>query len=309
MTDPPNQVRRERGAEGEQRYRHPRKPLSAQHLLGQERADGHTGGKAGAAEHLASHDHAQRPALCQGSLALDCVVHTRILLVSQWDADGRDMTSAAQNRGGAAERAHASIREAIVRGELLPGAMLSENELATGLAMSRTPVRAALTRLQDEGLVTIYPQRGALVRELSDHEGREAADVRHALESAGVLRSNNTRRDNLVNHLSENVDRQQRALAQDDFLTFTTLAMRFHRAFVELSENATMLQIYDRLQDRQQLSISRSAHRISGDPRLVLDEHRTLLEDAHRGDWAGFAIHLGQHQSHSHGFESGLQRD
>src|SRR4051812_7155696 len=106
--------------------------------------------------------------------------------------------AASATRGGAAQRAHASIRDAIVRGELEPGAMLSENELAARLSMSRTPVRAALSRLQDEGLVTIYPQRGALVRQLTDNEVREAADVRHALESAGILRSDVSSRQGLV---------------------------------------------------------------------------------------------------------------
>ena len=51
----------------------------------------------------------------------------------------------------AAERAHAHIRDAIVGGGLEPGTMLSENALAGELSMSRTPVRAALARLQEEG--------------------------------------------------------------------------------------------------------------------------------------------------------------
>src|SRR5690625_6030153 len=88
--------------------------------------------------------------------------------------------------GTVAQRAYGAIRTAILSGDHLPGAMLSESVLASSLSMSRTPVRAALGRLQDEGLVTIYPKRGALVRELTAHEVREFAQVRHALESAGV---------------------------------------------------------------------------------------------------------------------------
>ena len=82
--------------------------------------------------------------------------------------------------------------------------------------------------------------------------------------------------------------------------------MEFHRAFVEMSANATMLDIYDRLQDRQQLSILRSSERIADEPHQVLAEHRQLLEDARGGDWAGFARHLDDHQSRSHGLETGL---
>lgn len=216
------------------------------------------------------------------------------------------MVAGAQARGGTADRAHASIRDSILRGEFAPGTMLSENELAATLSMSRTPVRTALSRLQDEGWVTIYPQRGALVRELTVQEVREAADVRHALESAGVKRGAGDRRDRLADQLAANVDEQERALAADDFAAFAVLALRFHRAFVEMSGNHTMIAIYDRLQDRQQLSIVRSADRLLADTPQVLAEHRRLVADARRGDWATFAVHLDEHQSRSHGFESGL---
>ncbi len=212
----------------------------------------------------------------------------------------------ARQSGGAADRAHASIRDRILQGALPPGAMLSENELAATLSMSRTPIRAALTRLQDEGLVTIYPQRGALVRELTEQEVREAAEVRHALESAGIRRSTPERRERLAPQLAENVAQQERALADGDFPRFTILAMRFHRMFVEMSANTVMLSIYDRLQDQQHLSIVRSSARIAGDPVPVLTEHRALLDDARRGDWVAFATHLNDHQTRSHGFETGL---
>lgn len=211
-----------------------------------------------------------------------------------------------QRPGGAAERAHAYLREEIMQARLAPGTMLSENELAATLSMSRTPVRTALSRLQDEGWVTIYPKRGALVRELTETEIRESADVRHALESAGVQRGTPALRERLAERLVENVDDQERALAEGDFASFASLAMVFHRTFVEMSGNATMLSLYDRLQDHQALSIVRSAGIISDDPRSVLAEHRLLLEDARRGDWTAFATHLYDHQTHSHDLESGL---
>lgn len=188
-----------------------------------------------------------------------------------------------------------------MQGRLAPGEMLSENELASRLSMSRTPVRAALGLLQDEGWVTIYPQRGALVRELSEEEVRESAEVRHALESAGVQRSTPARRAALADRLGANIDEQEAALTRGDFAGFTGLAMAFHRGFVELADNQIMLSLYDRLQDQQQLSIVRSARRISGDPPWVLAQHRTLLELAAGGDWAGFAASLRDHQDESHG--------
>jgi DNA-binding GntR family transcriptional regulator len=117
-------------------------------------------------------------------------------------------------RGGAAEQAHTFIRQAIRRGELAPGTMLSENELAASPSLSRTPVRAALSRLQDEGWVTIYPHRGALVHELTAQEVRESAEVRHALESAGIQRGDPARRAWLADQLADDLDQQERAPSQ-----------------------------------------------------------------------------------------------
>lgn len=179
--------------------------------------------------------------------------------------------------------------------------MLSENDLAADLAMSRTPVRSALARLQEEGWVAIYPQRGALVRELTDTEVRESADVRHALETAGVHRSIPALRGARAGWFATNLDTQANALRGNDFAGFTELAMALHRGFVELADNATLLDLYDRLQDRQYLSIIRSSGRIVAHPDDVLAEHRTLIADALAGDWAGFATHLAEHQELSHG--------
>lgn len=183
-------------------------------------------------------------------------------------------------------------------GELTPGTMLSENELATSLSMSRTPVRAALARLEDEGLIAVYAKRGALVRELSPREISEAAEVRLALESAGVHSAGRRSRTELAGSLLANISQQESALNAGDFAGFATHAMRFHRSFVEMSGNSIMLSFYDRLGDRQALSIVRSAPRIAQDPQVVLREHRELARLASAGDWIGFSDVLQAHQDH-----------
>lgn len=208
----------------------------------------------------------------------------------------------------AADRAHTHLREEILQGRITPGTMLSESELAGRLSMSRTPVRAALTRLQDEGWVTIYPQRGALVREVGEQEVWDAAAVRHALESAGVRRGVPSLRDALSGELAENLEAQRVALSDNDFASFMSLTMRFHRGFVELAGNAVMLSVYDRLQDKQAAAIARSSGTITGDIDQVIAEHRRLLDDALRGDWVTFARHLDDHQTRNHGLESGSTR-
>lgn len=74
------------------------------------------------------------------------------------------------------------LREAILRGYLKPGERLDENELAGLLNVSRSPVRHALRTLAAEGLVEVYPHRGAMVTELLPEELEEIYLIRGILE-------------------------------------------------------------------------------------------------------------------------------
>jgi DNA-binding GntR family transcriptional regulator len=141
------------------------------------------------------------------------------------------------------------------------------------------------------------------VRELTADEVRESAQVRHALETAGVQLADAHARSQLGPRLAESLDQQERALRSGDFPTFATSALGFHRAFVELSKNTIMLSFYDRLRDRQYFSIVRSAPTLTHDPERILAEHRALLGDAQSGDWVAFSTHLRAHQSNAHDLE------
>ncbi|KRA26145.1 transcriptional regulator [Microbacterium sp. Root61] len=205
----------------------------------------------------------------------------------------------------AAERAYAAIRGGILDGTHRPGSMLSENELATQLGMSRTPVRAGLSRLQDEEWITIYPKRGALVRALNDREIADLADARLILEAMGVQRASSDGRRALAERLEPGLVDQREALTARDLDRFVTLTIAFHRSFVEAGGNLTLLDVSDRLADRQRLLLS--AHRDTLFDRVddVIDEHRALIERLRADDPAGFAEALRTHLMDTHGPELG----
>lgn len=208
---------------------------------------------------------------------------------------------AADGAPTAAERAHAHIRDAIVGGGLEPGTMLSENALAGELSMSRTPVRAALARLQEEGWVRIYAQRGAQVQGLSPREIRESAQLRLALESAGVFHSSEAARSDLGERMGPNLAEQERALRVGDFPAFAEAAMAFHNAFVDLADNELMSATYARLRDRQRFSLTHHAGRIIGDADHTIADHRAVLAAAVAGDTIEFTRLLDAHQRDSYG--------
>lgn len=81
-----------------------------------------------------------------------------------------------------AKRAYVAIRAGIQDGSLSPEKRYSENEIATSMEISRTPVREALIELQREGLLQVTPQRGFRIRVLTEFEQQEVFDLRSVLE-------------------------------------------------------------------------------------------------------------------------------
>src|SRR5260370_18154192 len=80
----------------------------------------------------------------------------------------------------------AGVRRDIIPGRLAPGAMLSEQDIAAGFGISRTPVREAMIKLAEEGLVEIFPQYGSFVAPIKLRDVFDSQFVREALECAAV---------------------------------------------------------------------------------------------------------------------------
>ena len=89
----------------------------------------------------------------------------------------------------AVDRAYDTVRSGIIAGRYLAGARLTEQEIATTVGVSRTPVREALRRLDAEGLVEFTPNLGAVVTTWSEADSDEVFDLRAMLESYGARRA------------------------------------------------------------------------------------------------------------------------
>ncbi len=76
-----------------------------------------------------------------------------------------------------------ALRRAILTGEIKPGERLMEIHLAQELGVSRTPVREAIHKLEQEGLVTMIPRRGAQVAQISEKGLKDVLEVRRALDT------------------------------------------------------------------------------------------------------------------------------
>lgn len=195
----------------------------------------------------------------------------------------------------AAERAYQVIRERILDGTHLPGTMLGENALAADLGVSRTPIRVALARLQDEGWIVIYPKRGALVQGMSERMIAELADARFILETTAVDRASNELRHRLADRLDRSIAAQREALTRGDLRRFIDLTLEFHRGFVEAGGNTVLVELYVQLSDRHRFVLFAAGDRLLTRGTEIITEHEKLTQYLRTADAAEFAKTLRRH--------------
>ena len=148
---------------------------------------------------------------------------------------GDDSAPRRRNRGAAAEWAYQTLFDRILSLELPPGMQLSEAQIARDLGLSRQPVRDAFARLSWMGFLTILPQRGTLVSEVSDSAIAQARFMRMAIE-VEVARSAARQADKAgVAHLRSLLEAEAEVVAANDHMEFLHGDNLFHRAICDLA--------------------------------------------------------------------------
>ena len=200
-------------------------------------------------------------------------------------------TSAAAS-GSAAARVYAHVKERLLDGTFPGGSLLSENELSQQLGLSRTPVRQAFVQLEAEGLLELYPKRGALVVPVAASEIEDVFEARLLVEEHCARRAANAGA-RLVADLEPLIAEQEQAVARGatGMAEFARADRHFHRAIVHAAGNAILTRLYDALRDRQQRIATVSLARNPGDAERFVTEHRGIVEALGRGD-AADAAHL-----------------
>lgn len=136
-------------------------------------------------------------------------------------------------RGGMTERVQTVLREAIVSGDLQPGADIDKQAICERLGVSRFPVSEALARLQSEGLVEIQPQRGTRVTRIRLSDVRESNFIRRALEAQAVRMLAGQPIEGLLDALTRNLRYQAAAASAGDRNGFHALDLEFHQMLVD----------------------------------------------------------------------------
>jgi DNA-binding GntR family transcriptional regulator len=221
--------------------------------------------------------------------------HEEVAGLPEADREEGNGASGSGGRGLLKERAYAEIKQRILSSSLTGGAFLAERQLASQLGMSKTPIRAALERLELEGFVTISPQQGIIIRDLSVHDIADQYEIRTALESF-VLRSVAGRLiPAQVERLQANLDDQKAHRDPRDVERGIALDAEFHILFCEFLGNQEILRVMNSLRDK----IHRVIHQVfklhPGRMAGSYEDHCAIAGAVLQGDGALAARRIEEH--------------
>ncbi|MCR5189472.1 MAG: GntR family transcriptional regulator [Treponema sp.] len=178
------------------------------------------------------------------------------------------------------------IRENIINLELKPGTMISEQDIANELNLSRTPVHEAMQELATTKIIEILPQRGSYVSKIDMDRVDEAIFMRTTLESAIAKLACEKANDEDLLELEENLNLQEFYLEKNNLDKFMELDNAFHQTMYRIANKMQcfyMVKLMNIHHDR-----IRELHIHSSNPKTVISEHMEILEafKKHDGDKA-----------------------
>jgi DNA-binding GntR family transcriptional regulator len=207
------------------------------------------------------------------------------------ETDGATGYGLGRPHESAADRVYTFVKERIVTGDYAGGILISEGEVSSAVQISRTPVREAFLRLAIEGLLRLYPKRGALVVPVSANEIHDVLDARLLVErhSAETVIKNGRHRE-VAAALRTIVDKQRRTDVPLKPQYFSELDRSFHTTFIEAAGNELLTGFYNTLRDRQLRMNTTSLLRDPDRYATILAEHAELADLIETGDVD--AVHL-----------------
>ncbi len=145
-----------------------------------------------------------------------------------------------------------TLRRRILRGELKPGERLMEISLANRLGVSRTPIREAIHKLENEGLVVMVPRRGAHVAEITRQELDDVLEVRRSLEMLAIQRACEHITPEEIRELKEAEELFAAMVAKEDadFTKLGELDEQFHDVIYNATGNRRLIQILNNLREQ-----------------------------------------------------------
>lgn len=182
------------------------------------------------------------------------------------------------------ERAYRRLRDSIVDGALAPGARISERGLATALGISAQPVREALRRLEQDGMVVTLPRRGTVVAEFGPERLGELGLIRAALEGVSAALAAERLTAAGLAELGEVVATMRRATTVADIEALAEANERFHALLRAATGNAFLVRSLEALRAYDPLGRPRALGSTPRELPRALREHVGILAALQKRD-------------------------
>jgi DNA-binding GntR family transcriptional regulator len=171
----------------------------------------------------------------------------------------------------------------IVR-DIEPGKKINEEQLAKEIRVSRTPIREALCRLENEGIVKIVPRRGAFVADLNEINVNEILLIREVLEGLVARLATINMDEQKLEKLKAALDRVNTTLEEDcDLVTYTRSEVDFHATLLSASDNQMLKSMMEIINAHLQIIRLRTVV-IPERARKTVKEHNQILKAIEKGD-------------------------
>ncbi|MBI1311698.1 FCD domain-containing protein [bacterium] len=200
------------------------------------------------------------------------------------------------------QQAYLQLKSLILSNELLAGSVQSVRQLALQLGMSKTPVHAAIERLEAEGFVTLAPQQGVVIRELSIQDIVNHYEIRQALEPyvmrrlAGRLSSPQSAK------LQQNLADTRRYAEHQNRAGLMEADAGFHQLLTSFLRNDEITRVMQQLRDKVQRVIFRVADQFPERMIETANEHQAIVDALIDGNAEVAARYMHEH------LEQGLRR-
>ncbi|HSF83224.1 MAG TPA: GntR family transcriptional regulator [Anaerolineales bacterium] len=175
----------------------------------------------------------------------------------------------------------ASLRDEIIRGEYLPGQRLLLEDIAARFDISTTPVREALSDLEAEGIVTIFPHRGAVVTQFSADDLQDIYDIRATLEEMATRLAVPNVTEAILKQMIAYIDQMDSHLGE--LVTLVKLNHSFHITLYNASGRQQLCKLTNMLRYRTQHYLHAYISYLGGMPQAQAD-HRAVVEACARGE-------------------------
>lgn len=189
------------------------------------------------------------------------------------------------------------LREGIIDGVFEPGDQINEAQVASQLNVSRGPLREALHRLMQEGILIGRPNRGVFVRKMTADDVSEVYQAREAIElaAASILAGKDaSSRTVATEQLNQVISRMRESLEARDWSAVHRFDLEFHTALVRQAHNTRLIRAYATLATEALICM---AHLVDAhpEPGQVLQKHQEIVALLEAGDLPALHDTLRQH--------------